>query len=167
MHATRVWRRVDNSSGQLCKQIIAIIGLGMLFHTHIHTVVIRVYRKKGWVESTYLLINPYPFLTLNHLTVPKTFVAVKKTNYDILLIILDASWYLIRLLTMTKCKIRTDHEKVTHLMWKINITPNCHSYYRSWRLEVSCASCIWCEASTIMSTMNEYHERVPTRLLLG
>lgn len=104
------------------------------------------------MESTYLLINPYPFLTLNHLTVPKTFVAVKKTNYDILLIILDASWYLIRLLTMTKCKIRTDHEKVTHLMCKLNITPNCHSYYRSWRLGVSCASCIWCE----VSTMNEY-----------
>lgn len=57
---------------------------------------------------------------------------------------------------MTKCKIRTDHEKVTRLMWKLNITPNCHSYYRSWRLGVSCASCIWCEVCTIMSTTNEY-----------
>lgn len=32
------------------------------------------------VESTYLLIKPYPFLTLNHLTVPKTFVAAMTHN---------------------------------------------------------------------------------------
>lgn len=30
--------------------------------------------------ATYLLMKPYPFLTLNHLTVPKTFVAAKRNN---------------------------------------------------------------------------------------
>lgn len=34
------------------------------------------------VRFTYLLIKPYPFRTLNHLTVPRTFVAATRHRHD-------------------------------------------------------------------------------------
>lgn len=79
---TTAWRPADKSSGQLSKQIRAIIGLRMFLHTH--TQIISGSLGVG-VGSTYLLIKPYPFLTLNHLTVPKTFVAAMKHNKNELL----------------------------------------------------------------------------------
>lgn len=39
---------------------------------------IKILREGGF---TYLLIKPYPFLTLNHLTVPKTFVAAMRHKH--------------------------------------------------------------------------------------
>lgn len=53
----------------------------MFLHIQIMT---WVFGEGGAVKMgfTYLLIKPYPFLTLNHLTVPRTFVAATRHRHD-------------------------------------------------------------------------------------
>lgn len=60
------------------EQTKTVIGLEINYQTQM---VIKILRGGG--GFTYLLIKPYPFLTLNHLTVPKTFVAAMRQSSQI------------------------------------------------------------------------------------
>lgn len=51
---------------------------------------IKTMRGRG--VRTYLLIKPYPFLTLNHLTVPKTFVAAMRQSAQNFIEFVSVDW---------------------------------------------------------------------------
>lgn len=70
----KTWRAVGESSHEHGEQTKTIIGLEISYQTQM---VIKILRRGSF---TYLLIKPYPFLTLNHLTVPKTFVAAMRQS---------------------------------------------------------------------------------------
>lgn len=87
----KTWRAVGKSSYQHGEQTKTIIGLEISYQTQM---AIKILRREG--GFTYLLIKPYPFLTLNHLTVPKTFVAAMRHKYTtfngVKLSVSDAPW---------------------------------------------------------------------------
>lgn len=70
----KTWSAVGKSSYEHGEQTKTIRGLEINDQTQM---AIKILRRGSF---TYLLIKPYPFLTLNHLTVPKTFVAAMRQS---------------------------------------------------------------------------------------